>query len=694
MKRATNFVLAGPELVGVALCGLSFTGWNVASLGSFDPATLVFFLAGSYLVTLAGKLCLRALLPFRSQPDFPTSFLCGFFAFSTALFILSLALPLGIVGDGLIVILVAIAWGLATGSRPPSLTSTTGRSLPGLAVALVSLLAATLWSADAIRPLDESHGIVVFKPWSDCFVHSCMVRMFRDAHGVGTLENIMLPGRPPQVYHYATYAVPALLAAVTGTPCYEALTSFLIPAGVVLTGFAAYSLAGSWWGPYAGLAAAVAVLLLPDPSFYGIGNPFLSYHWLQQVAPTGTYGVALASLAWLFFFEGCRTGNRLATCVGLIVAGLVLFYKAHIFVAIAFPIWVAPALMVPTVRPRWRVVWLVSAVALFLAIASLSRVVPAVPRLRLDGSGMSHYVSKLALNLPNGPWRERLAVGPSAVGLAVASTGVAHLFLGTFGALGLAAVALVVLLLRREGGAVTNVAERPPEETRYRVAVALFVPVVILTYLVMALGLAPDRNPVTQVDELQHRPLVWAYFVTAAWVGGACYELGLKRWFARSHFARITTSTAVCGLLAVPFFLGRDVEVGPGWGKEVTNTPMSMSFCKCARYLREHSGRGEVVQDSLLSPDKALGALSERPEYVIEYPDGPKQALLADRLDAIRRLERIVDAAELKRSAAKLGISWYVLRPNNRVAWDPRFVARPSFESGGYRVYSLSDRSR
>ncbi len=84
--------------------------------------------------------------------------------------------------------------------------------------------------------------------------------------------------------------------------------------------------------------------------------------------------------------------------------------------------------------------------------------------------------------------------------------------------------------------------------------------------------------------------------------------------------------------------------------------------------------------------------MAERPEFVIEYPDGPKRSALSDRLRAVQELEQIVDITALKTAARTAGISWYLLRPDARVAWNPLFLVRPAFQSGGYRVYSLSDR--
>ena len=72
-----------------------------------------------------------------------------------------------------------------------------------------------------------------------------------------------------------------------------AFVGFLLPFGILLSGLAALSLADSVWGRCAGIAATLAVTLLPEAYQQGFGNKWLSYHFLQQAAPDGLYGVAL-----------------------------------------------------------------------------------------------------------------------------------------------------------------------------------------------------------------------------------------------------------------------------------------------------------------------------------------------------------------------------------------------------------------
>src|ERR1700690_4177175 len=101
--------------------------------------------------------------------------------------------------------------------------------------------------------------------------------------------------------------------------------------GVFFTGVGAYAFFGSLWGAWPGLAAAAALLLLPDGAQQGMRNPFMSYHWLTQISPSATGGLTLLAVAWLFVIRGCTQGNRLQVIAGWLFSGFLVFYKLHFF---------------------------------------------------------------------------------------------------------------------------------------------------------------------------------------------------------------------------------------------------------------------------------------------------------------------------------------------------------------------------
>ena len=687
--RLRALTVSGSELLGIGVCALTFSLWIFAAEWVIDFKVVMFFTGFCFDCVVSGRLCWNAVFPRSNRASFPIVFLFGFFFVSVILFLLSMLSPLGMALNGLVVVLVTVVWGLArTPSTEQQITNKSEIWL-GLATTMIGLVAATLWSADSIRPMTVAHGVVTFRPWVDSFYHGCIVRMFRDSHGFSSLEHIMVPGQPAPIYHYASYSVPAFLAAVTKTPCYLALTSFQVPLGVVLTGFAAFALIRSWWGPGAGLAATVFLLFLPDASVYGLKNPFLSYHWLQQIAPAGAYAVSLAAMSWLLLFEGCRSRRYGVIGLSFLVAGAALFYKAHIFVANAFLIWVLPPILVSGLRPIRRVAWFSFAVAFFLATVSLSRHVPAVPILRIDGSGLRQYVNLLAFNLGDSPLKSSLSAGAGSPGIHDLYKGVIHLLFGTFGVLGPVYLLLVWPMARpgagHDRGDTVNRGSR-----RACVWVAIFPLLLIANYLVMALGLAPDENNSTSSDELMHRPLIWAYFGVSAWVGGALYQTVIRHVIHRYRFARAVLPAVLSGLIAVPFLLGTNVQVGPEWGKELTNTSMAIELFKCSSFLREHGRADELVQDSARDPRLALGALSEHPEFAIDYFDKHMQVLLAGQLRDIESLEQMTDLDQIRRYAAERRLCWYVMHPRHFVPWPRSVVDNPAFTAGGFRVYRLS----
>src|SRR5205814_5105006 len=115
---------------------------------------------------------------------------------------------------------------------------------------------------------------------------------------------------------YGAYLTPALIREAAGLRSYATFAGILAPLGVFFTGLWAYALFGSFWGRWPGLAAAAALLLLPDGAQQGMQNTFMPYHWLTQISPSASYGLALLAVAWLFVLLGCTQGSRLQLVMG------------------------------------------------------------------------------------------------------------------------------------------------------------------------------------------------------------------------------------------------------------------------------------------------------------------------------------------------------------------------------------------
>jgi hypothetical protein len=89
---------------------------------------------------------------------------------------------------------------------------------------------------------------MVYPIYVDGFVHVRQISSFAQAHGLKTIFDIRMSGQSPPLYHYAAYVGPAALSFLTNSSAYTTYVSFLVPFGILLTGLAAFSLAGSVWG--------------------------------------------------------------------------------------------------------------------------------------------------------------------------------------------------------------------------------------------------------------------------------------------------------------------------------------------------------------------------------------------------------------------------------------------------------------
>ena len=196
-----------------------------------------------------------------------------------------------------------------------------------------------------------------------------------------------MAGVPARLYHYGMYMLPAFVKQASGIHSYTAFAGILAPVGVFFTGLAAYAFFGSLWGAWPGLAAAAALLLLPDGAQQGMQNTFMSYHWLTQISPSATYGLALLAVAWLFVIQGCTRGSRLQLVVGWLVAGVVAFYKLHYVVASALLLLLVPALFFRgRLGSEGERFGRVSACVIYVVALIVGQKVPGVPLIRFDGS--------------------------------------------------------------------------------------------------------------------------------------------------------------------------------------------------------------------------------------------------------------------------------------------------------------------
>jgi hypothetical protein len=664
-----SLTFTGWDAALVLACSVAFTVGARLAAGSGTPAIAAALLAVCGSCYLAGSMLLCwPVLRTGTWIDFPLKFLAGYVVVSTSLFALAWLSPLSI-GVNFALLVTALLAGAA--ALRPTFQLRGARPGPAAVATLVAIIAALLWAQDSIRPTETLGEVTVFKPWIDGFYHAVHVRIFSDAHGAASVEDFRLAGVPTRPYHYVSYMIPALVRTMTGIRAYAAFAGLMVPMGIALTGLAAYALAASWWGAWSGLCATMVLLLLPDGAQQGGGNGFLGYHWMQAVGPAGLYGTSVLALAWIFVLRGGLAGRWGQLLAGWCLAAVAVGYKAQLFVANAFLLWMLPPLLFRGLARRTRLAWAASALGLFLAVAAVADRVPGVPVLRLDGSAsiallsmVRQYAQPVALT---GAFDRWVVASSSMAG--VRGLGAIYLLLAVLGLLALAYPVLAVLGRRRTAGPL------------------LALPALAwITFSVMALGLAMDDRGVGMREELLHRPFIWVYFLTAVWVGGALGWLLLGGSGRAARVRRGLVVVAAALLLAVPARLGEGLQRLGGLPLSFMGAPTGL--VRAAEYVRAHADRTDLVQDSANDGRGLVGALSERRLYVVDgqLKTGFEPAEIRRRVEVVARLKATSDQTIVEAATRQLGIRWFILAPGDRVGWPAALLDRPVFEAGGYRV--------
>jgi hypothetical protein len=658
------------DLVAVSLTAAVVALWSQSVAGAFsfralaacEAVFLSFYLFGSWI---AGWRTLSTGVLF----DLPLRLLAGYLAVNTTLFALAWLSPLGIIANFCIV--AGIAAALFVGARPMRVENREG-SL-GLVVLVVCVVAASLWCQDTLRPASAQGNAIVFKPWIDSFYHAVHLRIFGAGHGAATIEDFRLAGVPARLYHYASYLVPALIGRMSGLASYTTFAGVLAPVGVLFTGLAAYSLVGSLWGRWPGLAACVALLLLPDGAQQGMRNTFMSYHWLTQISPSATYGLALLAVAWLFVLRGCEQANRLQVLAGWVVGATLVLYKAHFFIAQALLLLLVPPVFFrASLGIRKRLLWAGAALSAYGVTVVGTRDVPGIPPIRFDGSSAAKVLGLVASFTQPGAVRTVIIdrLGEDSSLLSNLLVGTPFVLLASLGLM-LPVLAVLAMRLRKQTTALS----------------LLFPFILVANFLAMFLGLALDMGSSTP-DELSHRPVMVVYFMVAAWLGGA----GALWLLASRRLARIARPTLVglaVVLLIVPAVFGAGVH--RMWGMPRISPPLRVpaGLYQAALYMRDHGASQDLFQDSQLDRYCIVAALSERQAWVARSQTRIKHqaSLVEERADAVDRLMSLRDAKAVVAMAQSLGVRWFLLEPGDNVGWPADLVDRPVFESGGFRLY-------
>jgi len=668
--QSATVTYAKSDLVCVSLIAAVVAGWVAAAGGSFSVRALLacqlmffaFYLTGSLFAsirTLASGLLF----------DLPLRLLVGYGVVNTALFVLAWVSPLGIVANFACVLALVFALFFATGRRRLARADSAG-----LWLVAFCLVATTLWCQDSIRPRSEQGNLISFKPWVDGFYHAVHIRIFAASHGAASIEDYRLAGAPARPYHYGMYLLPAFIKQASGIDSYTAFAAVLAPVGVFFSGLSAYAFFGSLWGAWPGLAAALALMLLPDGVEQGMQNPFMSYHWLTQISPSASYGLALLAVAWLFVVKGCTQGNRSQLFAGFACAAIVMVYKLHYVFASALLLLVVPAIFFRARLTRKnRLLWIVAACGTYVAGLTVAARVPGVPLIRFDGSCVGEILRLIqSFALPG--WLHDFAV--AHMGNQVSRPrnllwGVPYV---SFTTLGVFLPLLLVLAVRLR--------------RRTQQLYVAFPLLLVANFLIMFFGLALDFSSSTP-DELSHRPLMIVYFFVVAWCGAAsCRVLVESR--PKSGVARAAVIGLATLLLIVPAHFGPGVQ--RMWAMP-HHAPVRVpsSLVQVAAYIRAHGGPSDLIQHSQFDRIYAFAALAERQTFVghtlVRMPF--RAEMIEARTNAIDHFMGLRRATAVVATARAFGFRWFILERGDRVDWPPEIVEHPALEAGPFKLYEF-----
>jgi hypothetical protein len=665
-----------PFALPPALIAAASTSWHAVAAGSFSWRLLCWsFLAGVAFATI-GTAFLSALAPrTRLATESISSlnaWLAGFILTSSALLLLCFISPFGIDINCALLVLAAFSSLAFRAVRAGWTHLSLGRL--EILVLLLVVVCAGFWSQENIAAIAMGANTVVVRPWVDEFFHATYVSLFAHANGAAHLSNPWVSGQPVGVYHYGGYMAASLLCRLTGLDAYSLTVGWYAPMGLLLTGLAARMLGGSLLGPWGGLGAVCFALLIPDPSYYGLGNRWTSYFFFQTVGVGGAYAVAVLGMAWALFFTYLRTSGPRFFFAALLFGGLSLFFKAQIFLVYSFGLLVFTALFVPGVRWPTRALLLTGfLLALVFAAALLPRV-PNAPTLEIDPSRLGVNLGSIFNNFSPAV-RAWLHEHWQNVANSTARfwSGAAIVLVTTYGAWLLAMILALGISVK----------------SRLPWAWNAFPLIMLANHLFVALCLAPNRGNFDPYEVI-HKTFVLPYFAVTAW-SGAMLFVKIAGSPSGTRLRRLMLAAISVAALSTVYEAGQTVQSGLSWSGYLSRLGFQRGLYDAARFVREHTPTGSVVQYSENDGFSMFLALGERKSYVVHahalVSAGPPTSEEVSRMREVGKLLELPTAEAVKAAAAALGIDWLLLSPKRQPLWAAQL--KPDFESQGFRLFHV-----
>jgi hypothetical protein len=683
LRRALSALAIEPlHLVSLLLCCVAFAGWFVTVCKALPPLAVVFFVLLALSAYYLGRVVLRWVpLADELSRSFAMIFLTGCLTWALAMLGLHSLLPGSLRWHTAGLFVLSAGGQLVIHRREPPAREERGAALLGVFVVFFCLAAATCWARGLFQPTRDVDGQVEFRHWLDYFDHTAFTSQFLGRDHLWRAGNKELSHTPAPLYHYGSYLFPAALASFSRLDVYDVVVAFWTPLATFLLGLAACALVTAFAGRAAGAWAPLALLALPDASYYWFKNAWFRVHWLFQIHANAMCGLACAALALLFLLEARRSRSRAALALAAAFGAATFFFKAQFFVVLV-PLLIAWfVLCYPRCSVAWRILLLGGVVVVTLGGILASNELHLGPRIEPSREYFEWYCRFVAAENEPGQLRTVVENGAAAAGRSrYYLAGTALVMLSSFGAL-LAAVPLLGVWAWWKKK--MHAADLAPW-------LALFL------YGAFLVGLDDSVVGVNR-GEIIHRPVMWAYFVVLVWCAGKLCVLvrdtRLGNWAANPK----VIGAAGLILLALPWHMGRNVQEGKmAWRSACSNRRFPRGLVECGRYVARTGSRADLVQDSQYDACLVFGSLSERRSYLARpatwsrSKDPAVPAEIERRQALIEHFKAATTAEEIQQVAAQTGIRWFLVHPDDRVPWPRNVLDHPAFAADSFALYDLS----
>jgi hypothetical protein len=686
MGGTSSIIRAAPVLLVAALLSILLLRSGLDAYVTIVAAAA----AVAYVVMTAGHLLLGAAGKHGRDPS--AGFVVGLLAICLAVYALTVVFPItaafafGAVAA--LVIGMRIIFRRRLDAAVPAVAAADWRKLAGLALCVAFTYA---WCAAPSSAYETLRTQGVLPVWADYFFHGGLISQFGDPRALGH-GSIFFAGQSPTFYHFGSYGVAAALAGMLEQPGLPIATSAWLPLGFLAMLAGAYALGERLADSAGGVAALVAVAIIPDASNYGLRNGFFSFQWTISATVGATYALGAAFVSLAFLDRWATERSRAALAASALLALASLIFRVQIFL-LYFPAWIAAAAICGARegeqrRVIARVMLLGLAAGAVVCFLTVDHLLASDPGFwRFQGGALEGFLRSVHTDQEPTAYTGLYAYLQSANAPAI--TLMAGIMLAIVAALGVFVILFpAACLLAHEK----------------RVLKPIDALCGLLSYCWLLLMLFAPVLFNGDSTDLIHRPFVLLYAAMAIWT--VCLVLRVAT--LRLDRVRAWQALLLAAILALPAI----ASDAPGmmhpkfrWGERFVSMPIPPGLVEAASIMRKHATAGDIFAVAGMSAAYAaidvplqVCALSGMPAYLSRpflemSKDGPRARVAAARLAELHAVDDAADYGAAMQRLRAIDVRWYLVTDNRAPRWDPA-RKRAAFVARSVALYDVRDTSR